>query len=1558
MARELRFDVSALDQASKTFARMAAAVTAFEKRLDKLDGKKAEAEVGVKTDKAERQIGAFATNLRRKLDAATKSLPEIEINADSSDADREIDSVRQELATLRDATIGVDLDADEAERRITEVGARLQKLASESPSVQVRADAAEAMAKLGIVNTEVDRLDGRTARVKVEVDRGTGDSVIQLSRLADALRSFALPSALVAAGPQVAALGAAAMTTAGSLWLLPAAATAGGLAVGTLVVGFQNFADAVGDDPKKAAEAMAELAPPAREAATAVRSLAPAWGELQQRVQGELFANAATHIRDLGGKYLPILSDSMAGVAEAFNVGATRVGVFLAEAQTVSTVRQMFSDLENTVENLVAKTMKPLTSAFVDMGSVGSKVLADVTSGAGAAAERFAAFIAQARGTGQLEAWMRGGLNALQQLGQITVNVGASLGAMFRAGEAASGNLLSSLVNVTGRMREFLNSAQGQQAMVTIFENINRVVSALTPGLVAAGRALGQMATSDSTAAALEAIATALSRLVEAAAPAIAALSGFAASAIHPLAGALGGLAPVIGPVVGALVALKLAAKGASFVGMITGLTTLRAAASGIAGTVGTARGALANMGTSAAVAGTAVAGAGTRAAGSAGKFRTVAAAVTGLSTTAVGVAAPLAAGGVALYAMGEAANAGAVGIDEMRDAVKAGGPALDAMRQKVAEQSTTVGDGLIPVLDRAGAKLDDWWNSNIHGVATTADLNEALEEQRQKTEAAAQAAGVSVGTYELMNGALDRSTEASQQVTDNLQRIGPAMSGIKDGVAPTKEMQAALDSTGASARTAAQDAGLSAQALGGVAAGADQAAVSMQVSRDAFIATATGAGMTEAAAAKLADQLGLIPDKARTDFETNAATTAMEVQQVSEKLREVPVGKSVTVNAMTDTAMAALSGLGVSVERLPDGSVKVTADTAAAQANMQAFINGTRDQRADITINGQTAPAATALQNVLSLVASGRESINIDGNDQPARGVLSHLLGMVQGRNVMIEIGGNPVPAEQVVNGLLQAIDTKSPTVDIGGNKIPFDQVMSSLAANTGTPVVKDIHGNPQPLLSALPGLQATIGNSPGEMPILVGENALPGGILSNQNLAAGSPAQQPVAPGTNTVPPALAANQGLAGGALANQPIGPGANGMPGAILSNQGLAAGSTATQPIDGNNALFQGKVLAGVGFANGSTGTITIAGNPSQANGQTTAAVQFANGSRGTITIDGNQAPANGRVQATVTYANRSTGTISIAARDLASPTINRLKQPTYSTHTITVNEIRNIVQSRPVGSLVRAAGAYAMPRAQGGFATPAAAYARGGMRQMSAGRAEVVPPRQPRIIGDRMHGDEAFIPINRSHRSMSILQQAAAGMGQAVVPRDRARALLGSGRFMADGGMLAAAKAILGRMTARQPIYEDWSWQGAPAHVSRYNDALLDEMKRRGYRYADGRRFLEDYVRGAVASQTSAARPAAVAAQVQAAKAAQASTASAQSAATAGIAELRALIGRADAQIGLLRGMRGDLGRGQGWPEVVGQLERLGRVLAQAGSTPATQRSAAARDTAAVGDWL
>jgi cell wall-associated NlpC family hydrolase len=61
-------------------------------------------------------------------------------------------------------------------------------------------------------------------------------------------------------------------------------------------------------------------------------------------------------------------------------------------------------------------------------------------------------------------------------------------------------------------------------------------------------------------------------------------------------------------------------------------------------------------------------------------------------------------------------------------------------------------------------------------------------------------------------------------------------------------------------------------------------------------------------------------------------------------------------------------------------------------------------------------------------------------------------------------------------------------------------------------------------------------------------------------------------------------------------------------------------------------------------------------------------------------------------------------------------------------------------------------------------------FAAGGFNAMSASTATVVPPNTMRVIGDRPHGDEAFIPINQSPRSIQILMETAKRMGFALSP--------------------------------------------------------------------------------------------------------------------------------------------------------------------------------------------
>src|SRR5690606_17658525 len=93
-----------------------------------------------------------------------------------------------------------------------------------------------------------------------------------------------------------------------------------------------------------------------------------------------------------------------------------------------------FESVDLIVRNLGTQAMPWLLAAFRDIGVVGSQALADLTGGAGAAAQRFAECIARARETGQLRLWIDQALQVLRDLGATLVNVGRIVGEVFSAG--------------------------------------------------------------------------------------------------------------------------------------------------------------------------------------------------------------------------------------------------------------------------------------------------------------------------------------------------------------------------------------------------------------------------------------------------------------------------------------------------------------------------------------------------------------------------------------------------------------------------------------------------------------------------------------------------------------------------------------------------------------------------------------------------------------------------------------------------------------------------------------------------------------------------------------------------------------------------------------------------------------------------------------------------------------------------------------------------------------------------------------------------------------------
>lgn len=111
-------------------------------------------------------------------------------------------------------------------------------------------------------------------------------------------------------------------------------------------------------------------------------------------------------------------------------------------------------------------------------------------------------------------------------------------------------------------------------------------------------------------------------------------------------------------------------------------------------------------------------------------------------------------------------------------------------------------------------------------------------------------------------------------------------------------------------------------------------------------------------------------------------------------------------------------------------------------------------------------------------------------------------------------------------------------------------------------------------------------------------------------------------------------------------------------------------------------------------------------------------------------------------------------------------------------------------------------------------------YAAGGVRQrltpMSA-VAQMVPANTWRVVGDRPRGDEAYIPIEHTARSLALLDETAARLGRIVVP---------------VGTQLNAAGSITSVGAAQQPAQSVLAGRSGPAVLIEVQGGLTQEAAR------------------------------------------------------------------------------------------------------------------------------
>lgn len=220
-----------------------------------------------------------------------------------------------------------------------------------------------------------------------------------------------------------------------SLWLLPGALGAVGTAFGTVKLAMVGLDDAFENmgDPEKFAESLRSLAPSAQQFMLSVQGMMPALTSLQQATQGAFFDGLGPQLNQLANAFLPAIQQMTTGVAGAFNQMFAGVTDQLMTPGTSGAIQEFLNNVTTAFQQL-APAAAPLTQALGDIMAVGSGVLPQLAQAATTAANEFAAFIAEARASGDLQRWLSEGLAALSAIKDIAWDVGRAFMALAPVG--------------------------------------------------------------------------------------------------------------------------------------------------------------------------------------------------------------------------------------------------------------------------------------------------------------------------------------------------------------------------------------------------------------------------------------------------------------------------------------------------------------------------------------------------------------------------------------------------------------------------------------------------------------------------------------------------------------------------------------------------------------------------------------------------------------------------------------------------------------------------------------------------------------------------------------------------------------------------------------------------------------------------------------------------------------------------------------------------------------------------------------------------------------------
>ncbi len=214
-----------------------------------------------------------------------------------------------------------------------------------------------------------------------------------------------------------------------------------------------------------------------------------------------------------------------------------------------------------------------------------------------------------------------------------------------------------------------------------------------------------------------------------------------------------------------------------------------------------------------------------------------------------------------------------------------------------------------------------------------------------------------------------------------------------------------------------------------------------MKTARDSAIKTADGFGIGAEAAAKLADEAGLVPEQVSILLQTVGMDESVaELIAVQQALEATPTKRTVTIATLSNEARQDLEKLGFKIEDLKDRQVKVSAPTDMARADLDALIRKIAQTPGakHLKVTSATKETIASLQAVKDKIANvpGGKSVTVSAPTADARKQLEDLgfkiADLPGSKNVTVTVPTTPATTNvSLIQGAINGISGR--TIGIG---------------------------------------------------------------------------------------------------------------------------------------------------------------------------------------------------------------------------------------------------------------------------------------------------------------------------------------------------------------------------------------------------------------------------------------------------------------------------------------------------------------------------------------------